>query len=411
MNCDVIVIGAGASGLAAAIEAGRRGLKVTVLEHLDKPLKKILATGNGKCNFTNKIIDGESFRGNRASFAYEALKQFGPESVKAAFEDFGVLTLERDGYMYPANEQARTVRNALLSMAERAGVRIVPGSKVLSAKCAKENVGNDGLKFTVKCEDHEYRSKSLVLATGGCAGENLGSDGSGYELAKGFGHTVITPRPALCPLILGKDKKTADKLAGVRAKARARLLFMEEVKADFRGEIIFNKLGISGIPVMQLSRYYDGRAGFSLSLDFLPDMSEDEVFSFLKKTRDKRKESSCFDGFDGLVNNKLASEIMLRAGIKGDTPIESVTDSALEAFAKILKDLRMEVTGTGSHSSAQVTAGGVSTEETDEKTMESKLVKGLYIVGELLDIDGNCGGYNLQWAFTSGVIAGRSCGA
>lgn len=404
IKTDVLIIGAGAAGVFAAIQAAKRGRKVVVLEHLSKPLKKILATGNGKCNFTNLVIDEKSFRGNDAAFAYEAMKAFGPTDSVQFFEKAGVLVKNRDGYMYPSNEQASSIRTALLGLAESLGVKIVCDVMITALSYDRE-------AFTVTAGD-KYVSKSLIIAAGGAAAKAHGSDGSGYGFAKRLGHKVYPVYPALTALYLEKDMKTIKKLSGVRATSKITLSIDGNTVASESGEIIFNQKGLSGIPVMQTSRYVSSadfvKQNVRVSIDYVPEISKDKLLSILADIRSQRGSQCCFDAFSGIVNNKLANELMLQADIKGDSPANDVSDKKLAKLASLMKNMEFNITGVADFDSAQATMGGVSTAELNVRTMESKLHRGLYFAGEIVDIDGNCGGYNLQWAWTSGFLAGNN---
>lgn len=411
---DCIVVGAGASGLMAAIVAGRRGRRILVLERLSSPGKKLLATGNGKCNFTNKILNEESFRGSNPQFAYNSLKRFDWQAAVSFFEDLGVFVKERGGYFYPYSEQASTIRGALLNEVGRYDVSIVTDARVEHCKKADSK----GVFEAVQEDGTVYRAKKLVIACGGCASPAHGTSGSGYILARSFGHHIVEPFPALTQLTLADRLKNDMKeryaliplpqsLQGVRTQAGVMLCDREgSVLASEAGEVLFTAYGISGIPVMQISRY--AAKEHLLSLDFFPQTDRAALYEQLIKIRNTRCFFNCGEAFLGIQNNKIVNAALKETGIKKDQPCASLSEKQILSFNRILKDMRFLVTGTRGFENAQVTAGGVDTSQLNPETMESLLQPGLYITGELVDIDGNCGGYNLQWAWTSGYIAGNA---
>ena len=399
VRMDVIVVGGGASGMMAAIAAAREGCRVCILEHKEMPGKKILATGNGRCNFTNTVQGCECYRGTTPAFVLPALKGFGAQDAVAFFRSLGVLSQEKNGYYYPRTMQASAIRNGLLEELSALGVKIYCDIGIRSI--TKKN----GV-FYFETKTGVYGSEICILASGGKASPKSGSDGSGYIYAKGFGHTCTSVLPALVPLLSGEQwlKRTA----GVRAWAGV-TLFTEGVQTvSDTGEVQFTDYGISGIPVFQISRYaakaLDEQKTVCVSVDFLPEIDERELYDFLNeclKRKGRRKKIrtennvSVKKNLSGLVNEKIAD-------VLADTiPLQP------DVLCRKLKDTRISISGTKSFQQAQVTAGGICTDEICEHSMESKLVKGLYFAGEIIDIDGMCGGYNLQWAWSSGYCAGR----
>ncbi len=411
LRMDVIVVGGGASGMMAAIAAAKEGCRVCILEHKEMPGKKILATGNGRCNFTNKVQGCECYRGTTPAFVLPALKQFGASDTAAFFLSLGVLPQEKNGYYYPRTMQASAIRNALLEELSVLGVDIHCDIGIRSI--TKKN----GI-FYFETKTGIYSSKICILAAGGKASPKSGSDGSGYIYAKGFGHTCTTVLPGLVPLLSGE--RWLKQTAGVRAWAGVTLLARGEQIVSDIGEVQFTDYGISGIPVFQISRYaakaLDEQKDVSVSVDFLPEIEAGELFRLLNKRMNeggrrkeagkslkeewagddqKRKRVFVKKILSGLVNEKIAD-------VLADTvPLEP------DVLCRKIKETKISISGTKSFHQAQVTAGGICTHEICEYTMESKLVKGLYFAGEIIDIDGKCGGYNLQWAWSSGYCAGR----
>ena len=415
---DIIVTGAGPSGLMAAIQAARQGASVLVLEQKDKPLKKLYATGNGRCNFSNLYMDDKVYRGVDPGFAVKLTERFGRDDLLGFFHDLGMMTKHIGDYIYPYNEQARTVADALLLECRRLGIKI---------SCDERTVDitwNDDSHFTVKTASGTYCCRCLILAVGGKASPAHGSDGNLNSVIVKLGHTIATQRPALVPLV--HNDKGLSKLAGVRVKCAVSLEVSGEPVSSEQGEIIFNKDNISGIPVMQMSRYAtqalaEGKE-VSIVLDFFPGETDDELFELLKTAfighfdgqkdsrRDLRRDRTALEALSLCLNEKLAEYCLKAAGVAARSLAGNISDRKLELLTYILHRFEVDIYEDAGFERAQVTAGGVSTDElTDE--LESRKISGLYVVGELADVDGTCGGYNLQWAFSSGALAGKHAGA
>lgn len=399
---DVLVIGGGAAGLMAAISAARAGAKVAVLEHKEKTGKKILSTGNGKCNYTNANQDITCYRGENPDFVMPVFKQFGFSETVAFFEEIGVMPKVKNGYYYPASEQATAILEVLRLEANYLRVKEVCECKIESVTRIKE-------VFVLATSVGGFKGKSVIFATGLLAAPKSGSDGSAFQYIEKFGHHFIDVVPALVPL---QGKQAFFKqIAGIRAEIQA-VLYVENVPiASECGELQLTDYGVSGIPVFQLSRFAtkalsEGKK-VHIMLDFLPNIGLEETVAIFKKRLHKaeQKKTIC-ECFVGLFNKKLAEVLIKEAGISlGDSP-KKVSHEQIKCLAELAKGLRVDVTGSKSFEQAQVCAGGVDTKEICPDTMESKLVPGLYFAGEVLDIDGMCGGYNLQWAWSSGYVAG-----
>ncbi len=428
MDADVIVVGGGASGLFAATIAAKRGRKVLILEQKDKLGKKILATGNGKCNFTNQFMEREHFRGEDTSFAWRVLQQFDNAKTIEAMRRMGVEPKNKNGYYYPASEQAVSVLEALRQGLIHSGARIRTGERV-------KRVHKERGVFTVEVEGGArvaYSARSVILSTGGCAQPKLGSDGSGYGLAESLGHRVVTPLPALTGLKV--REKFIKSLAGVRVEARISILdkkprkggepFQDEsckdggtcgasCYAEEVGELQLVKYGISGIPVFQVSRFaskalWEGREVVGC-LDFFPHITVEALSEKMRSRVEENGYQSMGVFLMGLMNDKLARVLVQEAGVSLSQTASEVYGKQEAKWKRLLHKMkRLEVTITEpvGFEMAQVTAGGVCTNEVNPNTMESKLVENLYVTGELLDIDGTCGGYNLQWAWSTGYVAG-----
>ena len=404
-NCeqfDVVIIGGGAAGIMAAISAARTGAKVVILEHKEKTGKKILSTGNGKCNYTNEKQDIACYRGEHPDFVMSVFKQFGFRETVAFFEEIGVMPRVKNGYYYPASEQAMAVLEVLRLEANYLRVKEV-------CDCDIKTVNRMEKGFLLDTSVGGFAGISVIFATGLLAAPKSGSDGSAFQHIENFGHHFIDVVPALVPL---QGKQAFFKqIAGIRAEIQA-ILYVDNAQiASEYGELQLTDYGVSGIPIFQLSRYatkaLNAGKKVHIMLDFLPNMSLKEAVELFEKRLHKaeQKKTIC-ECFVGLFNKKLAEVLIKEAGISlGDSP-KKVLQEQIERLAGLAKGLRVDITGSKSFEQAQVCAGGVDTREICPDTMESKFVPGLYFAGELVDIDGMCGGYNLQWAWSSGYVAG-----
>lgn len=429
MKYDVIIIGAGASGLTAAISAARQGSRVLVLEQKEKAGKKILATGNGKCNYTNLFQAPECYRSGDSTFAWKVLSSFDVNRTIEFFEELGIYPRERDGYLYPNSEQALSVLQVLLFECERLNVTISCNERVTGIKkpdftvyteqtifadpdLKKKNNKNPKSLIAASVKKNTYEGKKLILAAGGCASPKLGSDGSGYSLAEGFGHRIIKPLPALVQL--KSPEKFCKTLSGVRTASKITLFQDSKLLAKEAGEILFTDYGISGIPILQVSRYasiaLDKGERLHLCLDFLPELEFDKVLKLIKERIQRNSNRTLEQMLVGLFQYKLSYIMILSAGLDPYKKAEIVKPQEIEALVKQIKEFTMRIHATNSFENAQVCAGGIATAEINAATMESKRCKNLYLSGEIIDVDGTCGGYNLQWAWSSGYLAGLSAG-
>ncbi|MBE5966358.1 MAG: NAD(P)/FAD-dependent oxidoreductase [Lachnospiraceae bacterium] len=436
MGYDVIIAGAGASGLTAAIAAARMGSSVLVIEQKEKAGKKILATGNGRCNFTNLVQNPECYRSDDNAFAMRVLERFDMQKTIAFFEELGICPKEKNGYLYPNSEQAASVVQVLMMECRRLGVHFAYNEKVIHINqpyytvitehriSPERNAAGKGkkgskvkkrlpLEADMNIEKERYNAKKLILTTGGCASSKLGSDGSGYPLARLFGHTIIKPLPALVQL--KSPENYCKTLSGVRMAGKVGAYTKEErLLAEESGELIFTDYGISGIPVMQISRYVskalDQKKKILLKIDLLPEKTLDEVILLLRGRIKNAAGKTTEEMMVGLFNHKASYVLIKESKLDPMKEAARLKEREVEALARIIKEFRMEITDTNSFENAQVTTGGVATGEVKETTLESKRMKNLYFAGELLDVDGTCGGYNLQWAWSSGYLAGTAAG-
>lgn len=398
------IIGGGASGLAAAVTAAKqKDTEVFILEHKEQAGKKLLSTGNGRCNLTNERMDLSFFRSRDMKCAGEVLDQFGYRDTVQFFEGLGLMLKSRNGYVYPRCEQASAVRGLLVKEAERLGAVIYTGRHVTEVIPGKKG-------FRIFCGTEKFYADRVILSCGGRAAKVLGSDGSGYTLAKELGHSLVPVVPALVQLkVKNNPLKTA---AGVRTEGTVSAYAGGKCLAFDTGELQITDYGISGIPVFQISRYI-GKALYEkcnaeTEIDFLPSMEEEKFTEYLMKRRLGREKMSASDFLAGIFHSKLTGCILPLAGISAKKNAGELKNEDIRRFARQCKHTVLSIQDTNGFDNAQVCAGGVSLREIDKNTMESRYVDGLYLTGELLDVDGMCGGYNLQWAWATGVLAGRA---
>ena len=398
---DVIIVGGGASGLMAGIFAAKRGRKVTIFEHKDRLGKKILATGNGRCNYTNSNMDISCFHSDNIKFVKEVLEEFSYEETTSFFKNLGIYPKEIKGYIYPNSEQALSVLKVLELEVLYLGVKVVCDIKVEDIKKIKNG-------FVLDTSDGQYQARRVVLANGGCASPNLGSDGSGFSLAKALGHNIIKPLPGLVQL-RSKDKYFKI-IAGVRTNARINVYANNEKIGTEEGELQFTKYGVSGIPIMQVSRFVskalDSSKIVKLKIDLLADFNWDRTMDLIKQRIKNNPYKNMEELFYGLLNNKLVICLLNRTNINKETSCNKLKPEDLVSLVNMIKFFEVDIYDTNPFEQAQVTVGGVDLNQVKSDTMESKLINGLYFCGEILDVDGTCGGYNLQWAWSSGYLAG-----
>lgn len=403
---DVAVIGGGAAGLVAAISAARTGAKTMIIEHMERVGKKILATGNGKCNYTNALQGASCYRGENPAFVVPVFKQFGFEDTVAFFEELGIYPKVKNGYYYPASEQAASVLDVL-----RMEVSYLKVQE--ETACEIKDIRKQKNVFFLDTNHGKIEAKSVIFATGLLASPKTGSDGSAFPYIEKFGHHFIDVVPALVGL---QGKQAFFKaLAGIRAENSMKLYIENRQISSERGELQLTDFGISGIPVFQLSRYatkaLKQKKKVHVMLDFMPDMELTELEQKMKlRFRKYAHGKTAGDALIGLLNKKLSAVLLKEAGIEVHQPAEKVSDKQLQALCTIIKGLRVDIIGSKTFEQAQVCAGGVSTAEIENETLMSKLIPGLYFAGEVIDIDGTCGGYNLQWAWSSGYVAGFHAG-
>ena len=393
-SCDILIIGAGASGLSCAVSAAENGARnVCLLERLSRPGKKLLVTGNGRCNLSHEQITPYSYHG---TFDPTSLLSEIPD-IRPFFEQSGLFTVTDDaGRIYPLSNTATSVLDALRFAAEKAGAEIIT-----EAPCEKITPSKNG--FTVKAANNTFTAKAVVLAGGGCASPVHGSDGSCLSLARSLEHEITPLRPALCPLQAENTKP----LDGVRCKCTATLTQNGKTVCTEQGEVQFTKTALSGICIFNLSAVYQGGQA-AVTLDLLPNFTPEQTKQMFTSAINYRQNLSAADALTGIFNYKLSVYLLKRTEISPDITASELTHRQITALTQAAKSLDFTVTATADFASAQVTAGGIKGDEVTE-TLMSRKINGLFFAGEMLDVHGDCGGYNLHFAFASGIKAGRSC--
>ena len=406
VQADVVVAGGGASGILAAILCARNQRKVIILEQKEKIGKKILATGNGKCNYTNLEQCEEYYHSLEKGFVELGLQEFGPREVISFFEELGIYPKNKNGYIYPYSEQAASLLQVFEMELQRLNVLVVCQEQIKKIEKKKHN-------FFVKTNKNEYQAKNVIMAMGGQASPKLGSDGSGFYFASKIGHAIEAPVPALIGLKCQEDYFSL--VSGVRTEAEVSV-YIEGVKecvAKNLGELQLTNYGVSGIPVFQVSRFaaralHEGKKVF-VCIDYMPHLKKEELVLLLEK-RFFCEGKTAEQALVGLFSQKLIPVFLQQGGIRKDMKANKIKAMQIVQLATKIKGMRNVVYDTNGFENAQVTAGGVATKEIEKSTMESKIISGLYFVGEIMDVDGICGGYNLQWCWSSAYLAAKAIG-
>lgn len=397
---DALIIGAGASGMMCAIAAKKKNphLRVAIIEKNDRVGKKLLATGNGRCNLTNQHIDAVKYAGSFRNQARSIFSQYDCAFLRGYFETLGLLTYaDNAGRVYPISRQASTVLDVIRFGCERLGVEIFCNETICSLK--KRGVG-----FAVKTKEREFYSDKLVIACGSKAAPKLGGSAVGADFLKNFGHSVMPFSPALCPLSVKSD--ILKSLKGLRANGRVSLLRGTQTVKTEDGEIQFADGALSGICVFNLSLY--AKQGDVILVDLLNNNSEKKLYNILIKNKKLFSQLTMDNLLTGILQKRLAQAVMKAGGLQDFSRLcDDLTDMELKKIAKQLKNMRFEIGGKAGFEQAQCAMGGVAGKEIDEITMQSKKVRNLFVCGEAIDICGECGGFNLHFAFVSGLIAGE----
>lgn len=405
---DCIVIGGGPAGILASISCANEKNKVLLLEKLPKIASKLKATGGGKCNLTNTLSTSEFMAkfGKNGRFMSYALESFNADDLRDFFAKIGVETIARDGFrVFPVNHSSSIILSALDEELERLGVDI---------KCSVQikNIEKNEDIFIITAENETYKSKNIIIATGGLGYPTLGATGDGYVYAKSFGHNITSTHPAMMPLIT-KEKNFASCKADTIAKAILKVNLPKYKNLKLTGDLIFTKDGLRGPVILDFAREITPiLASFDevpLLISFLKGKNEDEIYTHLKKEIAKNPSNTILQNLETLLASSVATEICNICQINKDEKFKNIEGVKREKLIKTLAWTPFTIIGHEGFKNAMITRGGVELKEIDSKTMQSRLVEGLYFCGEVVNIDGPCGGYNLQWSFSSGFLAGKLC--
>ena len=402
MKTEIAVIGGGASGMMAAITARKSGKEVVILERKDRILKKVLITGNGRCNITNVNANISNYFGKNISSVENILNSFNPQDTMDFFNGLGIMCNEENrGKVYPLSGQASSVVDALRFEAERLGVRIETEFYV-------RKIEKEGFKFKIYSEERKkIEAGRVIIAAGGQSYPELGSNGSGFELAKELGHSVTKLSPSIVQL--KSEKHQVKGLQGIKTDVAVTAYGDNKKICTYDGELLFTDYGISGNVVFNISFVMPLYKNVEFEIDFMEKFDYNELYEILKERKKIMSHLTMENYFNGMINKKLGQFLSKMSGIeKLSKPVKDLNDSEIGKLCTVLKKYRVKILDTTGFKNAQVTAGGVSLNEVNTETLESKIVKGLYFSGEVLDVYGECGGFNLQWAWASGYIAGKN---
>ncbi len=396
------IIGAGASGMMAAITAAKNeNHQILLFERQARVGRKLHSTGNGRCNLTNLNCNEENYHGTDPGFSRAVLHALTPVQTLELFQKIGLYTVAEDsGRVYPYSDQANSVVDVLRFALQKKNIALLTGVEIQRVKKVHEG-------FLVQSDESSWKCDRLIVACGGLAGTKLGGSMNGYRLLRSFGHTVTKLRPTLVQL--KSDWRGCVALKGVRANCAAVICHDGVPVRKSIGELQFTEYGLSGPVIFEISRdVCQGDGSWTCVLDFLPELSHEDLLNLLKLRANTDLEAEQL--LTGILHNRLGRVIVGAAGISVTSSISGLSQDQLVEVCKCVKHFEVNLTDTMGMDSAQVTAGGVLTGEFDPETLESRIVSGLYACGEVLDVDGDCGGYNLQWAWSSGYAAGLAAG-
>ncbi|EGS33988.1 flavoprotein family protein [Finegoldia magna SY403409CC001050417] len=397
------IIGAGASGVFAALILKQNYIDTTVIERNTNALKKIYATGNGRCNFTNRNVSYKNYHGENPKFTISAIKKFDNNDVIEFFNDMGIPEVElENGKIFPKSLQASSIVKQMMCLANHLEVEFIFDSFV-------DDVRKNGDVFEVKSNDSIYKFDYLIVACGSKAYKKSGSDGNGYILMKKLGHNIVKTHPGIVQLRLNGD--SFKKMSGTKFKANAKLVVDGKEVFEFYHDVLFTDYGISGPTILQLSgeaiRAKNNGLDVKIRIDTV-DLDENKLYEHLIYIISLNYYKKINELLVGLINDNLIEEVLNQAGISYDINVCELSKEEIYKLAHTLKNLEFSVSGYKDEDSGQITCGGVDTDEINPSTMESKKIKNLYIIGEIMDVDGDCGGYNLQWAFSSAYSCAMS---
>lgn len=397
------IIGAGASGVFAALILKQNYIDTTVIERNANALKKIYATGNGRCNFTNRNVSYKNYHGENPKFTISAIKKFDNYDVIEFFNDMGIPEVElENGKIFPKSLQASSIVKQMMCLANHLEVEFIFDSFV-------DEVRKNGDVFEVKSNDSIYKFDYLIVACGSKAYKKSGSDGNGYILMKKLGHNIVKTHPGIVQLKLNGD--SFKKMSGTKFKANAKLVVDGKEVFEFYHDVLFTDYGISGPTILQLSgeaiRAKNNGLDVKIRIDTV-DLDENKLYEHLIYIISLNYYKKINELLVGLINDNLIEEVLNQTGINYDINVCELSKEEIYKLAHTLKNLEFSVSGYKDEDSGQITCGGVDTDEINPSTMESKKIKNLYIIGEIMDVDGDCGGYNLQWAFSSAYSCAMS---
>lgn len=403
MQTDCIILGGGAAGLAACAALADTGLRITVVERLDRVGKKLMAAGNGRCNISNRQMDA-SLYGSAAPFVSRVYEETPPEKVLSFFSSLGLMTADEDGRIYPRTMMASSVLDVLRAACDRENVTLLTQQQAVSVTPSRRG------GFSVQLESSEGLFAPVVLcAMGGSAAPHLGTDGSGTQLMDALGHSVTLLYPALTQLKC--DHSALRSLKGIRLQAELTLLIDGKSAAQETGEILFADYGVSGVCVFQLSgmaaQALDQKQRVTLHVNLLPEIPEDTLHSWLTARIASIPGASALSLFTGVFPRLITQAILKEANISADAQAFRLSSKSIDALCDAIHAFSLPIIGTQGFKNAQVTRGGVALDEVDPRTMGSQIFDGLYLCGEILDVDGPCGGYNLHFAFACGLTAAK----
>ncbi len=401
MRKDIIIIGGGASGIMCAIRAKERhpNKNVAILEKQPRIGRKLLSTGNGRCNLTNLSADKHNYHGSFSENISAVLKKYPPEKIIQKFNKIGLLTkMESDGRVYPISNQAASVLDVLRFRLEALGVEVI-------CDCEVKNIVNNSNFFKIITDKGNYISEKIVVSTGTSASPRLGADSRGINILEKLGHKIEQLYPALCPVSVKGGLPAS--LKGVRAAAKVALFDKDKLIKEECGEVQFTDKSLSGICVFNLATYLRNTKSPIIRISLLSSMSEDKIISILNNQKNIMKDRLCEEFLIGIFQKKLGIALMKSAGISPlSRKVSTLKDDEINALAHLINNWDFNAEKMNDFKNAQVASGGVVGNEINPDTMESRLIKNLFICGEAVDIDGDCGGYNLQFAFSSGLVAG-----
>jgi len=403
---DVIVLGGGPAGILASISAAKENKKVLLIEKLNNIAAKLKATGGGKCNLTNTLSTEEFMAkfGKNGRFMSEALNNFNADDLRKFFNSIGVETIARDGFrVFPINHSSSIILSSLNDELKRLNVEIKTAVHI-------NEINKDNEVFYLKSENETYNSNNVILATGGLGYPVLGATGDGYTYAKNFGHKVTDTHPAMMPLFT-KEKNFAACKADTIAKAILKVDIPKYKKLKLTGDLIFTKEGLRGPVILDFAREITPILAkyneVPLLINFLKGKNEEDIYKHIKNQISKNPEANILQILETLLASSVANQILNICDIEPNLRFKQIEGIKREKLVKTLAWTPFTITGHDGFRNAMITRGGVDLKQIDPKTMQSKLIDGLYFCGEIVNIDGPCGGYNLQWSFSSGFLAGK----